>query len=104
MYRCEVTTVAGFVQQLAVSYLVHGYWFYVTGRIPKHKDPRRVDEKLIARYGIDLSKWSRARRKQAAAGLCALNLPTLDDWSAWKRQYEATKASCGTSPETLPGT
>lgn len=65
MYRCETTSVAGFVQQLAVSYLVNGYWFYVTGSIPEHKDPRRVDQKLIMRYGIDLSKWTRARRKRA---------------------------------------
>ena len=44
-----------------------------------------------------------ARRKQVAASLCAMKLPTLDDWSDWKRQYEATKASCGTSPEALRG-
>jgi hypothetical protein len=65
MYRAEVTTVEGFVQQLAVSYLSKGYWFYVTGEIPTGKDPRAVDDKLISRYGIDLSKWARARRKQA---------------------------------------
>ena len=29
-----------------------------------------------------------AKRKQAAAGLCAMKLPTLDDWSGWKRQEE----------------
>jgi hypothetical protein len=51
------------VQQLAVSYIRNGYWFYVTGVIPGHKDPREVDRKLIERYGIDISKWARARRK-----------------------------------------
>ena len=55
----------GFVQQLAVSYLGNGYWFYVVGEIPEGKDPRRVDEKLVTRYQIDLSKWARARRKRA---------------------------------------
>jgi hypothetical protein len=65
MYRFEATSPEGFVQQLAVSYLGNGYWFYVTGEIPEGKDPRRVDEKLVARYQIDLSKWARARRKQA---------------------------------------
>jgi hypothetical protein len=63
-YRCEATSVAGFVQQLACAYLPHGYWFYVTGRIPSAKDPQRVDEKLIDKYGIGLSRQSRARRKQ----------------------------------------
>ncbi|MBV8399543.1 MAG: hypothetical protein JOZ17_12495 [Acetobacteraceae bacterium] len=65
MYRCEATSVEGFVQQLAVSYLGNGYWFYVVGEIPEGKDPRRVDEKLVTRYQIDLSKWARARRKRA---------------------------------------
>ena len=63
-YRCEVPTIAGFVQQVAVGYLSHGYFFYVAGVIPPAKDPRRVDEKLIERYGLDVSKWARARRKR----------------------------------------
>ena len=48
-YRCVAISVAGFVQQLAVSYIANGYWFYVTGRIPEHKDPAVIDVKLIAR-------------------------------------------------------
>lgn len=64
-YRCQAASLSGFVQQLAVSYLRHGYWFYVTGHVPAGKEPAAVDRKLIDRYGIDISKWSRARRKQA---------------------------------------
>jgi hypothetical protein len=64
MYRYEATSVDGFVQQLAVCYLRHGYWFYTACRIPIRKDPRSVDQKLIQRYGIGISKWARARRKQ----------------------------------------
>jgi hypothetical protein len=64
-YRCEAATIEGFVQQLAVSYVAHGYWFFVTGIIPEGKDPRRVDEKLIEKYEVDLSKFARARRKAA---------------------------------------
>lgn len=63
MYRCEAGSVEGFVQQLAVSYLSHGYYFYVTGSVPPAKSLHAVDEKLIARYHIDLSKWARSRRK-----------------------------------------
>lgn len=55
----------GFIQQLAVGYVARGYFFYVTGRVPARKNPHRVDEKLIARYHIDLSKWARARRKRS---------------------------------------
>ena len=40
MYRCEATSLAGFVQQIAVSYVANGYYFYVLGRVPDRKDPR----------------------------------------------------------------
>lgn len=63
-YRCEATSVAGFVQQLAVGYIAHGYYFYVRGRIPDHKDPVATDHKIIAQYAIEVSKWSRSRRKK----------------------------------------
>jgi hypothetical protein len=65
VYLCEATSAEGFVQQLAVSYIGHGYWFYVTGVVPDGKDPLAVDRKLIDRYGVDVSKWARARRKRA---------------------------------------
>jgi hypothetical protein len=64
-YRCEARTLAGFVQQLAVGYVAHGYFFYTTGRVPDRKDPRLVDAKLVERYGVDVSVWSRARRRAA---------------------------------------
>ena len=62
-YRCACISPAGFVQQLTCCYLPHGYWFYVLGKIPEEKDPRGVDAKLITKYGIDISRQSRARRK-----------------------------------------
>ena len=67
VYRCEATSIAGFVQQLAVGYVANGYWFYVTGIIPDGKDPGTVDEKIIGQYGIDVSKWTRCRRKRAGS-------------------------------------
>jgi len=48
---------------LVSCYLPHGYWFYVSGIVPKEKDPRTVDLKLLERYGIGISRGSRARRK-----------------------------------------
>lgn len=65
VYQCETASVAGFIQQLAVSCVGNGYFFYVLGHVPEGKDPARVDAKLIDRYGIAISKWTRARRKQA---------------------------------------
>jgi hypothetical protein len=65
MYRCRAVLLPAFIQQLAVAYVAHGYWFYVRGWIPPAKDPETVDRKLIEKYGIDVSKWERARRKKA---------------------------------------
>ncbi len=52
------------MQLLACNYLPHGYWFYVTGCVPAHKEPADVDAKLIAKYDIAVSRTTRARRKQ----------------------------------------
>lgn len=65
MYRCEATSIAGFIQQLAVSYVRNGYWFYVKGEIPEHKSPHLVDEKLIARYEVGLPRTTVSRRKRS---------------------------------------
>ena len=60
----ETTSVEGFVQLLACNLLPHGYWFYVTGRIPVEKDPLLVDRKLTQKYAASISRAARARRKQ----------------------------------------
>jgi hypothetical protein len=64
-YRAVATSVEGFVQQIACCYLRHGYWFYVTGRIPEDKEPAVVDSKLIEKYGINVSESTRSRRKKS---------------------------------------
>jgi hypothetical protein len=64
MYRCVCSSVEGFIQQLAVSLIPHGYFFYVMGCVPNDKVPERVDAKLIERYAIDVSKWTRARHRR----------------------------------------
>ena len=79
-YRAVATSVEGFVQQIACCYLRHGYWFYVTGRIPAGKDPLAVDEKLIAKYGIAVSESTRARRKQGRP--CQSPIPAASNGSS----------------------
>lgn len=64
-YRVEATTVEGLVQQLAVAYVQRGYFFYVTGTIPARKSPSVADAKLLAKYGVNISRWARVRRKRA---------------------------------------
>jgi hypothetical protein len=69
-YRYEATSVAGFIQQLAVGYLCRGYYFYVVGEIPEGKDPAKTDAKIIERYAIAKSKFTRSReRRKGVAGM-----------------------------------
>jgi hypothetical protein len=63
MYRWNVTSIEGLVQQLACNVLPHGYWFYVQGVVPDHKSPEEVDRKLLTKYGIAMSRQQRSRRK-----------------------------------------
>lgn len=69
MYRREFTDASQFIRYLRVHCLARGYRFYVTGIIPMHKDPRKTDEKIIRQYGIDVSKFTRQRRRKKGAAV-----------------------------------
>ena len=77
-YRCVAASPEGLVQLVAASYLRHGYRFYVTGRIKPSKAPREVDEKLIAKYGIDISQRERPQRKEQ--GLANMQYVRYESW------------------------
>jgi hypothetical protein len=62
--RHVCSSLEGFIQQLSVNYITHGYWFYVTGWVRDGKDPTAIDRKLIERYDAGLSKWQKARRRE----------------------------------------
>src|SRR5260221_6737119 len=64
-YRYEATSIVGFIQTIAVAYVARGYFFYVTGEIPEGKDLAKVDAKLMERYRVGISKFTRARKKRA---------------------------------------
>jgi|GEM_PF-2277160 len=70
-YQSEAASVEGFIQQLAVSYVSNGYFFYVAGSVPEGKDPRAVDAKLIERYGIGVTKWTRADASVSGLRACS---------------------------------
>lgn len=63
-YRCVAASLSGFVQQLAVSYIRNGYWFYVAGAVPQGKDAAALDWKFIELYGLNVSKFVRCRRRK----------------------------------------
>ena len=77
-YRCVATSPEGLVQQIAVSYLRYGYWFYVCGRIKPGKVPEAIDRKLIKKYDIAISKHERARRKRR--GVANLQYIRYQNW------------------------
>lgn len=77
-YRCNANSPEGLVQQVAVCYLRHGYWWYVTGRIPDGKDPEAIDRKLITKYEIDQTDRQRAYRKKR--GLANMQYIRYRDW------------------------
>lgn len=63
-YRCEATTLEGFIQQVGVAYVARGYFFYVTGRVPRRMTASEHDERMLAKFDVARSKWSRYRRKK----------------------------------------
>ena len=65
-YRCEAASVDGLVQQVAVSYLRHGYFYYVADVLKPHVDPYRIDELILSKYNI--RKCWRYRAEQKARG------------------------------------
>ena len=70
MCQIEAKTLASFIHRLMANYLSRGYFFYVVGEIPEHKDPAKTDAKIISHYGIAVSKWARARaRKRGEASV-----------------------------------
>jgi len=77
-YRCEAASIEAAVQLIAASYLRHGYYWYVTGSIPAGKSPAKVDQKLIAKYGFDLTEWQRTRRRKQ--GLANAHYLRHDRW------------------------
>jgi hypothetical protein len=77
-YRCVASSPEGLVQQVAVSYLRHGYWFYVTGRIKPGKDLAAIDRKLIAKYQIAIGERERADRKRR--GLANMQYIRYRNW------------------------
>ena len=69
-YLCEAASVDGLVQQVAVSYLRHGYWWFVTGTIPERKDPLEVDHNILTKYDIRKDwRFIADRKKRGIANL-----------------------------------
>lgn len=70
MYRHVASSIPGFLQQLAVCYLRHEYFFYVAGCIKDGRSAGEVDQRLLERYGMARSRWAKARgRKKGEASL-----------------------------------
>ena len=60
-YKWEATTLEGFIQQLAVAYVARRYFFYVSGLVPPRLSWEEQDQRLLAKFDVARSKWSRYR-------------------------------------------
>ena len=67
-YRYIATSEKGFVRQLACNYLAHGYWYYVTGRVKPGRVPEKVDQAILDKYGVRMSRNQRWKRKRRGLG------------------------------------
>ncbi len=61
-YKWEATSLEGFVQQLAVGYVARRYFFYVSGQVPGRLSPQEHDRRILEKFDVAHSKWSRYRR------------------------------------------
>ncbi len=59
-YHCE--TVEGFVQR-AVVLSQKGYRYFISGEVPERKAADEIDEKLLTKYGLRLTRRQRTYRK-----------------------------------------
>ena len=65
-YRCEATSIQGFIKQFAVTYVGRcRCFFYVTGVVSQRLSPAEHDRRMIAKYGLNISRFTRSRRKRA---------------------------------------
>ena len=104
------TSPEGLVQQVAVSYLRHGYWYYVSGWIKEGKDPARLDQKLMAKYCIGIGEREKADRKRR--GLANLQYIRHANWflllateghHAFKQQERKQIRDCRRHPIKFEG-
>ena len=63
-YQYVAQSLEGLIQQVAVGYVARGYQFWVSGTVPRRLSCEEHDRRLIEKFEIAKSKWSRYRRKQ----------------------------------------
>ena len=66
------------------------------GELPEKKRPEEVDARIIERYGVDVSRWVRARRKKAGlANVQYIRFRRFFVLLATQGQHEFYKANAG---------
>ena len=66
----EATSPQGFLKKVAQGFVQHGARFYTTGEIPERlrEQPELMDERIVQKYRIDYSRFTRYRRKERNLG------------------------------------
>jgi hypothetical protein len=63
-YKWEATTLEGLIQQIAVAYIARRYFFYVSGLVPQRLSQPAHELRLLVKFDLARSKWSRFRRNK----------------------------------------
>ncbi len=64
-YPYRFLNIHEFTQRIADNVIKYGYRYYVKGVIPDGKDPLAIDAKILSKYSIAVSTYTRARRKKS---------------------------------------
>ncbi|MBE9082847.1 hypothetical protein IQ278_12055 [Tolypothrix sp. LEGE 11397] len=61
--KYEARSFGELVRKVAIDYVRYGYYRYLVIEIPKAKDPKLIDEKILSTYRITYHRTTRARLK-----------------------------------------
>ncbi len=64
IYEHEATSLEGFIQQLAIGYVIRGYYYYVCGAVPERISPHHNDQNILKKFDVARSKFSKYRRRK----------------------------------------
>lgn len=62
--RIEAKHTGDFLRKIAFNALPFSYFRYVYFEVPERKDPTKVDQKIIEKYGVTSCRMRRARARQ----------------------------------------
>ncbi|MCG6137078.1 MAG: hypothetical protein MET45_20995 [Nostoc sp. LLA-1] len=70
--KYEAHSLGELLRKVAIDYVRYGYYRYLVIQIPKAKDPKLIDEKILSAYRITYHRTKRARLKAQGEAVVAV--------------------------------